>query len=137
MGEEVTDLARSLREMAGSGPSGTSPGGWYSREGDCVFFYNEDVPHHRDRVDDLLTVYRADEDKRIIGVQVKGIRKLPKHDLLGIMVEQGEVEVVTLLLTTFKRPAKTAAGDAEARARQYAEAIGALGKRVPTDLQTG
>ena len=52
--EERDELAELLtREVKGAEP--TQAGGWYSREGDCVFFYGEDVPHHAERVDALLT----------------------------------------------------------------------------------
>lgn len=81
-------------------------GGWYSPEGDTLYFYNESADHYRQRVDDALTVYRAETNHRIIGVQIKCVSKLPTHDAAAVMVrEYGTFSVVTLLLATLRQRA--------------------------------
>jgi hypothetical protein len=129
MDAELDGLDPAVAELLAECPERSRPGGWYSAAGDCVFYVNEDVPYLRERVDGLLTVYRAtDETRRIVGVQVKGIRSLPEHDLLRINVGHGDVEIVSLLFVTFARPAPSV--EAEARREGYREAIEALGRPV-------
>jgi hypothetical protein len=53
------------------------PGGWYSPGGDSVLCYLESTDYHADRVDRMLTAYRAEADGRLTGVQIKHIRRLP------------------------------------------------------------
>ena len=98
-------LTEFLTERAKRAPATPSPGGSYSKEGDCVFFYTEPVESKAERVDDLLTLYRAiDKTHRIVGAQIKGIRKLAEHDLIGFEVKRGGgVEIASLVLATFYR----------------------------------
>ena len=134
-GETLSSVESLLQELARKSQTRV-PGGWRSKVGDCVRYFNEDASHYRERVDELLTLYRADDDARIIGVQIKGMSRLPKHDVLAILVQSGELEVVTLLMLTFaQRPERKAT---ENRAQQYADAIIALGRPVAArgDLQT-
>ncbi len=131
----MKDIEQLLRDVAARNPGGTKPGGWYSPEGDCFFYYNEDGPHSRDRVDELLTVYRAEGDGHILGVEIKGIRSLPKHDLLGIRVESNkEVAVVTILLATYKRRKAEASHTGSAPSDVYMDACTSMmGERVAVD----
>lgn len=93
-------MGRIAREE--SGP--TRPGCFYSKDGDCVFCHIEDVPYFAERVDELLTVYLAEDDRRLVGAQIKGVSRLPEHDALGVNLRrQGSVQVVELLLLTFSR----------------------------------
>lgn len=94
----MRDLESYLNKMAAKGPKKSSPGAFCSPDGDCVFFWSKDRPHTRERVDGLLTLFRADDDQEIIGVQIKGISRLPEHDVLAVVVRQSKkVSMVTLL----------------------------------------
>ncbi|KAF0246483.1 MAG: hypothetical protein FD180_664 [Planctomycetota bacterium] len=73
MAEGVTDIQAILDAAARQAAEPARPGGWYSLASDRVFFHIEDVPYRAARVDDLLTVYEAEDDKRIVGLQIKGI----------------------------------------------------------------
>jgi hypothetical protein len=130
--KERDELGALLDEGTKRAPARPKPGGWYSPEGDCVFFYRENARSHAERVDDLLTIYRADDDGRILGAQVKGITKLPPHDLLLLRVSRERaVEIVELLLATFYRGTGAGLpGDPE-RARKYAEASSVLSGKIP------
>lgn len=108
MGSKLTDISKILDQAKDDAAGKSEKGGFYSPEGDCVFFYNEDVPYTRERVDDLLTVYRADDDRRIVGLQIKAVKKLPKHDRMKVTVARKvdgskTVDLVYLLLQTFKK----------------------------------
>ncbi|MEM1107271.1 MAG: hypothetical protein AAGH99_01105 [Planctomycetota bacterium] len=48
----------------------------YSQSGDCIFYYLEDAESYAERVDEVLTVYRAFDDDRTVGFQIKGISAL-------------------------------------------------------------
>ncbi len=101
MGKMNSELEQLLSRMEQEQKKEPSSGGWYSKVGDCVFFFNEpDTDYFAERIDGRLTIYRALEDRhRIIGVQVKGIRTLPGHDIIQVHVMQtGRLELVTLLL---------------------------------------
>jgi hypothetical protein len=72
MGEETVEALVGEAASRHEGPSRS--GGWYSADGDCVFFHAEDVPYHAVRLTDLVTVYEALDDDRPVGLQIKGIR---------------------------------------------------------------
>ena len=55
-----------------------SPGGFYSQAGDCFFYYFEDAPHLAEWIDTTMTVYRALDDRRIVGVQINGVSRIAK-----------------------------------------------------------
>ncbi len=57
-------------------PGKSEPGGWYSADGDCLFFYAEDVPYYGVRLTEHVTVFEAVDDERPVGIQIKGIRSL-------------------------------------------------------------
>jgi len=52
------------------------PGVWYSDAGDSMFCYLEGVPHHMVYINPQITVYKAEDDNRIIGVRIDGIKKI-------------------------------------------------------------
>lgn len=105
--EEAVNPLDDLFRQVGVGAGGERhPGAYYSPEGDCVFVYNEDVAYDRDRIDELLTVYRALDDRRIVGLQIKGVRKLPVHQFMEVRVRSGgrsKTEAVQLLLLTLRQ----------------------------------
>src|SRR5438874_11114622 len=57
----------------------------YFADGDFASLFLEDVPYFAERVDELLTLYRAMDDHRFVGCKIKGVRR--------IMEEMGEFEV--------------------------------------------
>ena len=50
----------------------------YSRPGDCLTCYFDPAESYRDRIDAILTVYRAFEDDRVVGFQIKGVKAVIK-----------------------------------------------------------
>ena len=132
MADELADLGSLLRDAEGRAERVPLPSGWYSREGDCVFFFNEDVPYRAERVDDHLTLYRALGHGRIVGAEVSGIRKLPQHHRLVLEVfRTGYVEMVALLLLTFQREEEENPGETAVREPRYGEAVGVLRGTIP------
>lgn len=48
--------------------------GWYqSKEGDCIFAYWDNAPSYAERINGPITIYRALDDNRIVGCQLKGV----------------------------------------------------------------
>ena len=132
MAEERDELDILLDEGARKLPSEPQPGGWYSPEGDCVFFYRENVPTVAERVDGLLTIYRAEADGRIVGAQIKGFAKLPPHDLFLLRLGRNKsFDILELLLATFYRQVRGGVLDEPERAKRYEEAASVLRGRVP------
>jgi len=103
MSTEHTDLRRSLEEFATAhGQGAPRPGGWYSPEADSVYYYGEPVAHHGVRLDELLTLYRAIDDNRIVGIKVKSIRRSPIRGALKILIsESQQVDLVGLVTAGF------------------------------------
>lgn len=80
-------------------PTGESLEPIYCRDSDAVHFFWSDVDYFAERVDDLLTVYRAVEDERLIGLKIKGVaRILERFNSLGLGLLDGQVSVEALLL---------------------------------------
>lgn len=52
------------------------PGGYYCEEADCYFYFEEDVPHYAERIDEWVTAYMAFDEERVIGLELKGIKEL-------------------------------------------------------------
>ncbi len=69
---EKLDNPKLLSEL--EGPFESRP--FYSPEGDCVFFHFEDADHFAERVDCWLTVFKAFDDRRLVGFKLKNIRTL-------------------------------------------------------------
>lgn len=51
----------------------TRPGGWYSAEGDCIFYYAEDVPMYGKHINVHFTEMRALDDDRLVGLVIEGV----------------------------------------------------------------
>jgi len=45
----------------------------YFVEGDYVIYLHEDVECHEDRIDSLVTIYRAAADGRLVGCKIKSV----------------------------------------------------------------
>jgi len=74
-----------LRDLLTSSPYEFRGDPWYSAAGDCVFWYLADREAYRCRIDDKLTVNRADDDDEIVGCQIKGVHALlNKHGAFSV-----------------------------------------------------
>lgn len=69
----ATDL-RELGDLPRPGAFESAP--YYTSEGDCLFWFFRDQEHYAERIDELVTVYRAFEGGGIVGVQIKGVKRL-------------------------------------------------------------
>lgn len=118
---ESLSIDELMRQIAREDPSPSRPGCYYSKDGDCVFCHVEDVSYTAERVDELLTVYLADDDRRLVGAQIKGVSRLPHHDALGLSLRrEGSVQVIELLLLTFRRQEPKAALESDEVLRRKA-----------------
>ena len=73
----------------------------YSRAGDCLFYYFEDAESYGDRIDGLLTVYKAFEDHRIVGCQIKGVTDiLEKFGQFGVEVHTKDKRLAFFFLVS-------------------------------------
>src|ERR1700720_4609324 len=70
---EMTTLNQFLKENK-TETEAFVPSPLYTPEGDSLMFYMKDEESYRERIDELLTVYRAVETNEIIGCQIKGVR---------------------------------------------------------------
>src|SRR5947208_6737345 len=76
------------------------PSPFYTPEGDSLMFYFKDEESYRERIDELLTVYRSIQTNLIIGCQIKGVRhKLDELNKFVVTVTDKEVELGLLFLT--------------------------------------
>jgi hypothetical protein len=67
-------MANELIEyLHGRKPRGFEPRPFYSKEGDFLTFFFEGDDHYAERLDDVLTVYRAMTDDRFVGFKLKGV----------------------------------------------------------------
>lgn len=135
MGTTVAMLDDILNDLERRTTPALYPSGYYSPDGDCVFVYNEGGEYIRQRVDGLLTVFRSPDGGRIIGLQVKGIRNLPKHEALEVEVRPvgrdtrgRRIDTVRLLLLSYKQEAVDDDRESE-RSLAYADAIRSLGSQ--------
>jgi hypothetical protein len=65
----------------------------YARDGDCLIYYDDnDRPCHAERLSDLVTIYRADDDGALVGCKIKDIaRRLKQFGSFGVMLVGKEV----------------------------------------------
>jgi hypothetical protein len=101
MGERTTDLDGLLARVHHT-PRERLPRGWASEAGDCYFYFTEDVPYTRLRVDELVTLYEADDTQRLVGLEIKSLgklRELLRHELGNGMKF---VDVSEMLLRVYK-----------------------------------
>ncbi len=71
-----------IDKLLGERERAFSPFAEYDADGDCIEFFMKPDPYFADRVDGLLTVYRSQETKEIIGAQIKRVAALCA-DILG------------------------------------------------------
>lgn len=72
----MADLSDFLREHPEPPTFEARP--WYNRPGDCLEFHFIEKPYHAERIDNFITVYRADDTRELIGFKIKGVRHLLK-----------------------------------------------------------
>ena len=67
-------------------------------------FYIKDEESYRERIDELLTVYRSINTNQIIGCQIKGVRhKLDELRRFSVKVASEELELSLLFLAYMAR----------------------------------
>jgi len=71
---QIEEAESLVKAVLAEGSKEVSEDAFYSRDGDCVFYYAEGGPHDAIRLDGLFTVYVTEKDKRFAGFQVKGVK---------------------------------------------------------------
>ena len=95
----MTTLSQFLKESE-TETKAFAPSPLYTPEGDSLMFYMKDEESYRERIDELLTVYRSIETNEIIGCQIKGVRhKLDELSKFFVTVTSTELELGLLFLT--------------------------------------
>ena len=112
-------------------PQAFTPRPRYSSSGDCLFFYFREDKSWADRVDELLTVYRAFDSRQVVGFKLKNVELLKER--LGpflVQFETKEVSIHLLFTHMLRWKLKEVAGPhtTVALTRKYAEAIEAVGE---------
>jgi hypothetical protein len=81
-------------------PKGFNSRPLYFKEGDFVSYFIEDRPYFAERVDELLTIYRAmDDHEHIVGCKIKGISHLVERlGSFGVQVEDENGNILLGLL---------------------------------------
>ena len=122
-----------MDELLDSLPGGAKgkPGVHVPEHGDCLFVYLEDAPYERVYVDAYLTVFEALDDHRLVGFELKGLRKLEAESFEGISVRQNP-DVVALLFASFHLH-PDGVEKAGTRARVYSKVVRAATRTL--DLQ--
>lgn len=100
---------------------------WYNAAGDCVIYQlDEDTEIVADRIDELLTIYRALNTRKAIGFQIKGVHALAKkfgwHAIAikaaGAVDEIKNISMAALVLSAYENGPLTIS-----RRQGYAEAV--------------
>lgn len=74
---------------------------YYSKAGDCLIFYFEEAESYAERVDGLVTVYRAIEDDRLVGCQIKEVTpQLKRFGSCKLQIEDRGIKLSILLLVS-------------------------------------
>src|SRR5439155_26773207 len=75
-------------------PKGFKPRPYYSQEEDPLTFYFDNAESFARRVDDVLTLFLSLKGNRLVGCQVKGVRKnLKRLGDFGITIKHGKVRL--------------------------------------------
>jgi hypothetical protein len=81
------------------------PRGWYSRRGDCIFYYISDSPSYASRVNDELTVFLSfTAPNQMTGCKVKNVSRIWKDVRENDRVHQGphaNVPLVSILANSY------------------------------------
>jgi hypothetical protein len=66
----------------------------YIPEGDCLIFYFKPDSSYAERLDELLTVYRSEENGQITGCEIKGIKCIFKRlGDFGLLSQKKSIDV--------------------------------------------
>lgn len=133
--DPLDELLRSIDE-AFEGES--TPGAFYDADGDCAFIHAEPVAYYRERVDNLLTVFRRLEGPNkdaIVGLQVKNIKRFGILQVDARVERKGDasespVHTVELLLSSHRHSFESEVREHRANwnfLTAYAEAFKTLG----------
>ena len=75
-------------------PKGFEPRPYYGSEEDCLTFYFDKAESYGKRVDELLTLFLSIKTTKLVGCQVKGIRKnLKRLGNFGLAIKHGKVRL--------------------------------------------
>lgn len=124
-------MAENLIEtLRGLSPADRDPEPAYLEDGDALVYFLEDVPHHADRVDGMLTAYLSLDDDRLVGCRIKGVRRLlSEMGRFGVQIQDEGVTMNLLFMAPgFAKPEPT---------RRRYEEIGSRtrGVKLPRKLQ--
>ncbi len=94
----MTTLSQFLKENVRE-TNAFTPSPLYTPEGDSLMFFMKDEESYRERIDELLTVYRSMQTNGIVGCQIKGVRhKLDELSKYIVTVTSEEFELGLLFL---------------------------------------
>ncbi|MEQ9409511.1 MAG: hypothetical protein RIK87_17380 [Fuerstiella sp.] len=91
--------ARSARPR----PDHYNPSVVYIDRGDYLAIHFADKDYFAERVDEVLTVYRAFDDGQLVGCKLKGVSLLARNVSSMIAIEEGGLSVNLLLLNAAGR----------------------------------
>lgn len=91
-----------------SNPEPFKPFTFYNQEGDCIEFIARPGSYYEQRMDNLVTLYRSNDDEEFTGFSIKGIRSLLRKFAelpgLAILIEDGKVKIAHILLAHIMKP---------------------------------
>src|SRR5947207_1600700 len=75
-------------------PKGFEPRPYFGPAEDSLTFYFDNAESYGKRVDDLLTLFLSVKDNRLVGFQVKGLRRNFKRlGQFGVSIKHGKVRL--------------------------------------------
>lgn len=100
---------------------------WYNADGDCVICQLDmDTEIIADRIDELLTIYRALDTGKSIGFQIKGVQALASKfgwDAIAIKAAGVRDEIMNISLAALFLSAYEDGPQTISRRQSYAEAM--------------
>jgi hypothetical protein len=86
-------MAQNLKEYIRENKcEGFTPKPRYCAEGDFVSYFLKDDPCFAQRVDELVTVYHANETNELVGCKIKGVRRILRTlGDFGVSLEDGQL----------------------------------------------
>jgi hypothetical protein len=88
--------------LEGKTAKGFEPRPVYSPDGDFLTFYFRNDEAYAERVDEVLTVYRAIESRELVGCKIKGVRRLVENLRnfgVSIAPDDGSIRLNLLVLS--------------------------------------
>ncbi len=100
---------------------------WYNSHGDCIVCQlDEDVAVVADRVDELLTIYRAADTRKAVGFQIKGVRAIAAKfgwDAIAFSAETSDMGIKKICVASLVLAAYEDGPLTMLRRQGYAEAM--------------